>query len=69
VTVVLAEQNATIALRYAHKGYVLETGRVVAQGSASELRERDDIKELYLGLKSNTSTKLSSHSGVVQRAS
>jgi branched-chain amino acid transport system ATP-binding protein len=50
VSVLLAEQNARLALRYAQWGYVLENGRVVAHGSARELSERDDVKDLYLGL-------------------
>jgi branched-chain amino acid transport system ATP-binding protein len=50
VTIVLSEQNARAALRYAHSAYVLENGRVVASGSAEELRQRDDVKEFYLGL-------------------
>ena len=50
VSFLLAEQNATVALRYAHHGYILETGRVVASGSAEELRSRDDVKEFYLGV-------------------
>jgi branched-chain amino acid transport system ATP-binding protein len=53
VSFLLAEQNATVALRYAHWGYVLETGRVVSDGSAEALRERDDIKQFYLGLGDN----------------
>ncbi|WP_085316083.1 ABC transporter ATP-binding protein [Derxia lacustris] len=48
-TFVLAEQNATVALQYAHAGHVLETGRVVASGSAAELAARDDVREFYLG--------------------
>jgi branched-chain amino acid transport system ATP-binding protein len=50
LSVLLAEQNARVALRYAHTAYVLESGHVVAQGSAQELRERDDVKTFYLGL-------------------
>ena len=50
VTFLLAEQNATLALRYAHHAYVLENGRVVAHGTAEALRARPDVKELYLGL-------------------
>ena len=50
VSFLLAEQNATVALRFAHHGYVLETGRVVSQGSAEELRARDDIRAFYLGM-------------------
>jgi branched-chain amino acid transport system ATP-binding protein len=50
VTVLVAEQNATLALRYADRAYVLEHGTIVLEGSAAELRERDDIKHFYLGL-------------------
>ncbi len=50
VTFLLAEQNTNIALRYAHHGYILESGRVVLDGSASELRENTDVKEFYLGI-------------------
>ena len=50
VTFLLAEQNTNIALRYAHHGYILENGRVVLDGSASELRENTDVKEFYLGI-------------------
>jgi branched-chain amino acid transport system ATP-binding protein len=45
----IAEQNATLALRYAHSGYILETGRVVASGTAAELLARDDMHQFYLG--------------------
>ena len=50
VTFLLAEQNTNIALRYADRGYILENGRVVLDGSASELRENTDVKEFYLGI-------------------
>ena len=50
VTFLLAEQNTNIALRYADHGYILENGRVVLDGSASELRENTDVKEFYLGI-------------------
>ena len=50
VTFLLAEQNANIALRFAHSGYVLESGRVVMDGLAKDLRENPDIKEFYLGV-------------------
>ena len=39
-----------MALRYAHEGYILENGRVVMEGLASELRENPDVKEFYLGM-------------------
>ena len=50
VSFLLAEQNANLALRYAGYGYVLETGRVVLDGTAVELRENEDVKEFYLGI-------------------
>jgi branched-chain amino acid transport system ATP-binding protein len=50
VTFLLAEQNTNIALRYASHGYILENGRVVLDGSATELRENTDVKEFYLGI-------------------
>lgn len=50
VSFLLAEQNATMALRYADYGYVLENGRVVLDGDAKILRENEDVKEFYLGL-------------------
>ena len=52
VTFVLAEQNTSIALRYADFGYILENGRVVMEGSAADLRDNEDVKEFYLGLSS-----------------
>lgn len=51
MTVLLVEQNATMALSIANHGYVLETGRVVMDKPAAELREDDDIREFYLGLR------------------
>ena len=50
VAVLLAEQNATVALRYAQHGYVMETGRIVLDGDARTISENEDIKEFYLGL-------------------
>jgi branched-chain amino acid transport system ATP-binding protein len=50
VSILLAEQNTNIALRYADYGYILENGRVVMDGPASSLRENEDVKEFYLGL-------------------
>ncbi|MFM9887205.1 MAG: ABC transporter ATP-binding protein [Burkholderiales bacterium] len=52
VSMLLAEQNTMVALRYAHYGYILENGRVVMDGEAARLRENDDVKEFYLGLSS-----------------
>ncbi|MGC3937712.1 ABC transporter ATP-binding protein [Roseobacter sp. EG26] len=50
VTFLLAEQNTNVALRFAHYGYILESGRVVMDGPAGELRENPDVKEFYLGM-------------------
>jgi branched-chain amino acid transport system ATP-binding protein len=50
VTFLLAEQNTTMALRYADDGYILENGRVVMEGSAAELASNEDVKEFYLGM-------------------
>jgi len=49
-TFLLAEQNTNAALRFAHYGYILESGRVVMDGPADELRENPDVKEFYLGM-------------------
>ena len=50
VSFLLAEQNTMVALRYAQYGYILENGRVVMDGAASELADNEDVKEFYLGL-------------------
>jgi branched-chain amino acid transport system ATP-binding protein len=52
VSFLLAEQNTTVALRYANYGYILENGRVVMDGAASDLATNEDVKEFYLGLSS-----------------
>lgn len=49
VTVLLVEQNAHQALRIAHRGYVLETGRVVLEDAASQLLQNDSVRKAYLG--------------------
>ena len=51
VTFLLAEQNTNMALRYADYGYILENGRVVMDGEAKALRENEDVKEFYLGMR------------------
>jgi branched-chain amino acid transport system ATP-binding protein len=48
-TVLLVEQNAKAALRLAHRAYVLETGKIVMQGQASQLEQDPGIKKAYLG--------------------
>jgi branched-chain amino acid transport system ATP-binding protein len=49
-TFLLAEQNTRIALKYANYGYIMESGRVVMDGSAAELADNQDVKEFYLGV-------------------
>lgn len=49
LSILVAEQNSTVALRHADRATVLENGRTVLEGAASELRERDDVKAFYLG--------------------
>ena len=49
MTIFMVEQNAAMALSIAHRAYVLQTGMVVLQGTAAELRENEDIKQAYLG--------------------
>ena len=50
VSILLVEQNAAMALDVATRGYVLENGKVVLDGSAADLRSDKDIREFYLGL-------------------
>jgi branched-chain amino acid transport system ATP-binding protein len=61
-TIVLVEQNANMALQLAHYGYVMENGKIVMEGDASDLKENPDIKEFYLGVAS--SGLLKSYKGV-----
>jgi branched-chain amino acid transport system ATP-binding protein len=48
-TILLVEQNASMALSVAHRGYVLETGAIVLAGSAAALSEDADVRRAYLG--------------------
>ena len=50
-TILLVEQNANMALNAADYGYVLENGRIVMEDTCARLREKEDIKEFYLGMK------------------
>ena len=50
LSVLLAEQNTNMALKYATYGYILENGRVVMDGEAKSLRENEDVREFYLGI-------------------
>ena len=52
VSILLAEQNTNVALRYAHYGYILENGRVMMDGAAADLAQNEDVKEFYLGISS-----------------
>jgi branched-chain amino acid transport system ATP-binding protein len=49
-TILLVEQNARLALKVAQEGAILEAGRVVLQGTAQEIEENEDVREVYLGL-------------------
>ena len=49
-TILLVEQNANLALEVADRGYVLETGRIVKEGSAESLKSDPDVKAAYLGI-------------------
>jgi branched-chain amino acid transport system ATP-binding protein len=48
-TVLVVEQNASIALSVANRGYVLETGEIKLSDAAAALRENDEVRKLYLG--------------------
>jgi branched-chain amino acid transport system ATP-binding protein len=50
VSILLAEQNTNVALKYADYGYILENGRIMLDGPAGELAENKDVKEFYLGI-------------------
>ena len=49
VTFLLAEQNTNMALKYSDYGYIMESGRIVMDGVASDLASNEDVKEFYLG--------------------
>ena len=48
--VLLVEQNVSMALRVAHRAYVLEEGRMVAEGTPDALMQRDEVRRAYLGV-------------------
>ena len=48
-TVLLAEQNANAALKIADRGYVIENGRIVIEGTQKELFENDEVRKAYIG--------------------
>ena len=49
MTILLVEQNANLALKFAHRGYVIDTGEIVAQGPCATLMEDPEVKKAYLG--------------------
>jgi branched-chain amino acid transport system ATP-binding protein len=49
-TILLVEQNAHMALKVAHRAYVLEVGKVVMEGPAAQLAESDEVRKAYLGV-------------------
>ena len=60
LSILVAEQNSTVALRYADRAAVLENGRTVLEGAALELRQRADIKALYLGSPGESAARVTS---------
>jgi branched-chain amino acid transport system ATP-binding protein len=48
-TILLVEQNAQLALQFSHRGYVIETGKIVLSDTSSELLENEQVKKAYLG--------------------
>ena len=50
MTILVVEQNAAIALNHAHDGYIMELGRVVAADTCEALKQKDDVREFYLGM-------------------
>jgi branched-chain amino acid transport system ATP-binding protein len=53
VSILLAEQNTNVALKYADYGYILESGRIMLDGPAKTLADNKDVKEFYLGMSSD----------------
>ncbi|BDQ34779.1 ABC transporter ATP-binding protein [Pseudodesulfovibrio portus] len=49
MTILLVEQNANLALKFAHRGYVIDTGEIVAEGPSDKLMEDPEVKKAYLG--------------------
>jgi branched-chain amino acid transport system ATP-binding protein len=50
MTVLLVEQNALLALAIAHRGYVIQTGKIVLEDEAKALSENETVKKAYLGI-------------------
>lgn len=49
MTILLIEQNARLALKFAHRAYVLDTGQIVMEGPAQEVAENPEVQKAYLG--------------------
>jgi branched-chain amino acid transport system ATP-binding protein len=49
MTILVVEQNAKVALEFASRGYVLDTGAIIAEGTSQELASNPDVKKAYLG--------------------
>ncbi|MDY6881971.1 MAG: ABC transporter ATP-binding protein [Thermodesulfobacteriota bacterium] len=56
-TLLVVEQNANMALQIAHYGYVMESGKIVMESNAKDLRENPDVKEFYLGTSGSGESK------------
>jgi len=56
-TILMVEQNARAALEVAHYGFVLETGRIVLEGTADQLKANENVQEMYLGVPKETAVK------------
>jgi len=56
MTILLVEQNAGMALSIATFGYIMESGRIVLEGNAKELKANEDVRELYLGIGGDTAS-------------
>ena len=67
VSILLAEQNASVALKYADYGYILESGRIMMDGPASVLSENKDVKEFYLGISGDDRTSFRSRKSYRRR--
>jgi len=57
ITILLVEQNANMALQVAHEVYIMENGKFVMKGPAEELKDDEDVREFYLGIKEIESLK------------
>ncbi len=49
ITIIFIEQNVELALRLAHRGYVLESGRVILEGPSAALLQSNEVKRIFLG--------------------